>query len=69
VRSIIEEISLKVRDFDELKEKVGSELEQPRKRIEAQRRAVGIFFDDDKPDKGLKASRIITRYIRGKLRH
>ena len=63
VRGIIEEISLKVRDFDELKEKVGSELEQPRKRIEAQRRAVGIFFDDDKPDKGLKASRIITRYI------
>ena len=67
VRRIIDEISLKVRDFDELKDKVGAELEDPGKRIEAQRRAVGIFFDDDRPDKGRKASRIIEEYIQGEL--
>jgi CDP-glycerol glycerophosphotransferase (TagB/SpsB family) len=63
VAEIIDRISLKVKDMDELKSAIVSELAYPAKRIEAQKKAVKIFFDDDKPDKSIKISNLISKFL------
>lgn len=64
VTKIIDNISLKVNDFVELTSKLTGELSDPTKRKKEQKIAVKLFFDDDKPDKGEKASKIILEYIK-----
>ena len=63
VSEIIDNISLKVNDFEELLSKLTDELSDPDKRKKEQKKAVKLFFDDDKPNKGEKASRIIQNFI------
>jgi CDP-glycerol glycerophosphotransferase (TagB/SpsB family) len=63
VQNIIESISLTDGDFDELIKNIDNELANPEKRKSEQIHAVKIFFDDDKPDKGEKTSKIIMNFL------
>jgi len=67
VSELINKLSYKINGFDDLLNLLPEVWNEPHSRINEQKNAVKIFFDDDSPGKGKRSSDIINTFLKENL--